>query len=210
MVHILNQPIQPLINDLINRLRNLNTPASAFRNTIAELSRLLSYHALNDIEIESTTINSWHGSQDYPMINQQQLVLVPILRAGLPMLDGVQALLPDSSNGFLAMKRDEVSHIAKTYYNRVPDCKNKTVLLLDPMLATGGSLVDAIALIKQPQPKRIFSLNIIGAPEGLERVSQQHPDVDIYNAQVDEYLDGNKFIYPGLGDAGDRAFNTPE
>lgn len=210
MIKVLNQPQQPLIEELINRLRNKHTQAAEFRQIIAELTRFLCYHALADFAMQKRSIDTWNGPQNYPLIDQNQLVLVPILRAGMPMLDGAQALLPDASNGFLAMKRDEVTHIAKTYYNRVPECHGKTVLLLDPMLATGGSLSDAIELIKALGAKRIISLNIIGSPEGIEQIEKHYPEVDVFITQVDNYLDENKFIYPGLGDAGDRAFNTPE
>lgn len=207
---MINELNHPLVTELINRLRKNSTDANQFKQTIAELSRLLCYHALEQQSLESNEIDTWQGKSNYEFINQQNLVLVPILRAGLPMLDGLQNLLPDVPNGFLAMKRDEVTHIAKTYYQRLPDCTDKTVILLDPMLATGGSLNDAIKLLKQLSPKQILSLNIIGSPEGVKSVTELHPDVAINIAQIDKELDDNMFIYPGLGDAGDRAFNTPE
>ena len=124
------------------------------------------------------------------------------------MLESVMELLPEAKAGFLAMKRDETTHKSVLYYDRVPECKGKTVLLVDPMVATGGSMVDAIDLIKSREPSRIIALNIIGSPEGLEVVSCAHPDVDIYIAQSDEKLNDDKYIIPGLGDAGDRAYNT--
>ena len=124
------------------------------------------------------------------------------------MLDSVMELLPNVTAGFLAMKRDEVTHKSKLYYDRLPDCKGKTILLVDPMLATGGSMNDAIELIKSRDPKRIIALNIIGSPEGIELIQSTHKDVDIYITQIDEGLSADKFIMPGLGDAGDRAYNT--
>ena len=132
------------------------------------------------------------------------------MRAGAPMLESIMGLFPDAPAGFLAMKRDEMTKKAVLYYDRVPECSGKTVILLDPMVATGGSLGDAIDAIKAKGAAKIISLNIIGAPEGLAVVEAKHPDIDLYIAQIDEKLDADKFIYPGLGDAGDRAFNTPE
>ncbi len=114
------------------------------------------------------------------------------------------------SSGFLAMKRDENTHQSVLYYDRIPECKDKTVILVDPMVATGGSLCDAISVIKSKSPKKIISLNIIGSPEGMAILEQKHPDIDIYIAQIDDALNENMFIIPGLGDAGDRSYNTPE
>lgn len=207
---MVNELSHPLVTELINRLRKVDISANTFRQTLKELSRLLCYEALSSINTETKEIKTWQGFYDFNFINQQEIVAVPIMRAGLPMLEALEIILPDSPTGFLAMKRDEQTHIAKTYYNRIPDCKDKTVLILDPMVATGGSLNDAIELIKQHQPKQIMTLNIIGSPEGIKKVIERHPDVQITIAQIDLKLDENKFIYPGLGDAGDRAFNTVE
>ena len=207
MIHQLQHP---LVKDLVNRLRSNTTDAVAFQSLIAELSRLLAYDALSEIPTVSKTIDTWRGEASYHFIEQDELVLIPILRAGLPMLTGLTTLFSESPNGFLAMRRDEITHQAKTYYDRIPDCIDKTVVILDPMVATGGSLNDAITLIKQKQPKNIISLNIIGSTKGLKTIEAQHPDVEIYIAQIDEELDSNMFIQPGLGDAGDRAFNTSE
>lgn len=200
----------PLVAELINRLRRMDISANTFRQTLKELSRLLCYEALGNLPLENRTIPTWLGEKQFDFLNQQDIVAIPIMRAGLPMLEALEIMLPNSPSGFLAMKRDEVTHIAKTYYNRIPDCTGKTVLILDPMVATGGSLNDAIDLIKQQQPRQIITLNIIGSPEGIEAVTIKHPDVQIIIAKIDEKLDDNKFIYPGLGDAGDRAFNTVE
>ena len=142
------------------------------------------------------------------MIEVQKLVLVPILRAGEPMLTGILRTLPYARSGFLAMKRDEETAQSKLFYENIPSLDDKTVLLLDPMIATGGSLIDGIDYLKNKGAKKIISLNILGAPEGVKTVQEAHPDVDIYIAQIDERLDDNKYIRPGLGDAGDRAFNT--
>ena len=119
-------------------------------------------------------------------------------------------LFPDAQAGFLAIKRDETTHESKLYYDRVPDCQGKHLILVDPMVATGGSLIDAMELLKERGASKITSLNIIGSPEGLERIEKKYPELDIYIAQVDERLNDNKYIIPGLGDAGDRQYNTPE
>lgn len=207
MIHELQHP---LAKHLVNRLRCTDIDATQFKGIVAELSRILMYRALSSIPLSKSRIKTWKGDADYSFINQQNLILVPILRAGIPMLDGLNTLLPEAASAFMAMKRDEVTHVAKLYYDRIPNCTGKTVIVLDPMLATGGSLTDAISLIKQRNPAKVLSLNIIGAPEGVQHVQDMHPDTDIFIAQIDECLDDHKFIYPGLGDAGDRAFNTPE
>ena len=142
------------------------------------------------------------------MIEVQKLVLVPILRAGEPMLTGILRTLTYAKSGFLAMKRDEETSQSKLFYENIPDLKDKTVLLLDPMVATGGSLIDGIDYLKNKNAKRIICLNVLGSPYGVNKVQEAHPDVDIYIAQIDERLDENNYIRPGLGDAGDRAFNT--
>ena len=126
------------------------------------------------------------------------------------MIESVTALFPNASSGFLAMKRDENTHQSILYYDRIPECKGKTVIIVDPMVATAGSLCDAISVIKSKSPKKIISLNIIGSPEGMDILEQKHPDVDVYIAQIDEKLNENMFIIPGLGDAGDRSYNTIE
>ncbi len=175
-----------------------------------ELSRLLVYEALKAEQLEEQTITTWQGEKAFKFINESDLLFVTILRAGLPMIESVTALFPQASSGFLAMKRDENTHQSVLYYDRIPECKDKTVILVDPMVATGGSLCDAITVIKSKLPKKIISLNIIGSPEGMAVLEQKHPDVDIYIAQIDDALNENMFIIPGLGDAGDRSYNTPE
>ena len=143
-------------------------------------------------------------------MDEENLVVVTVLRAGMPMLEAVMETLPHVTGGFLAIKRDETTHESVLYYDRLPDCKNKKVIIVDVMLATGGSLCDAIEIIKSKDPSAIVSLNIIGAPEGLKRVQKGHPDVDVFISKVDEKLNEKMFIIPGLGDAGDREYNTPE
>ena len=207
MIHKLSNPV---ITNLINQMRDSQTDSLRFRQIIQQLSRLLIYEAFKLIHMEKRTITTWMGETSHTFIKEEDLMFVPILRAGLPMLDPVIEMFPKASSGFLAMARDESTHEAILYYDKVPECKDKTVILLDPMLATGGSLADAIAFVKKHKPKKIISLNIIAAPEGLEVIEKSHSDIDLYIAQVDEKLNDDKFIIPGLGDAGDRAYNTPE
>lgn len=199
----------PVIKTLVNHLRESKTDALRFRHIVQELARLLAYEALKGETLEDQMITTWQGEQRFDFIKEEDLIFVTILRAGLPMIESVTALFPKASSGFLAMKRDEKTHQSVLYYDRIPECKGKTVIIVDPMVATGGSLCDAITVIKTKSPKKIISLNIIGSPEGLAVLEQKHQDVELYIAQVDEKLNGNMFIYPGLGDAGDRAYNTP-
>ena len=200
----------PVTKNLITKLRDQTTDAIAFRHTITELTKQLVYEALKEFPYISKTIDTWQGEKSFNAIDEKNIVVATVLRAGMPMLDSVIELLPDVTAGFLAMKRDETTHKSVLYYDRLPDCKDKIVLLVDPMLATGGSMCDAIEVIKTKEPSRIITLNIIGSPEGLKVVESKYNDVDIFIAQIDEKLNENKFIIPGLGDAGDRSYNTPE
>ncbi|MCK4737089.1 MAG: uracil phosphoribosyltransferase [Sulfurimonas sp.] len=200
----------PVTKTLVTHLRDQRRDAIRFRHTVAELTKQLVYEALKEFPLIEKEIIPWQGSGCFSTIDEENIVVVTVLRAGMPMLDSVMELLPSAVAGFLAMKRDETTHESKLYYDRLPDCKGKNILLVDPMVATGGSMNDAIDLIKTREPLKIIMLNIIGSPEGLERVHSAHPDIDIYIAQIDEKLDKNKYIIPGLGDAGDRAYNTPE
>lgn len=197
-----------VVKYLVNKLRDEKTTSSDFRLTIEEISKILVSEALNDFETTTQKINTWQGLLDVKMIEVENLVLIPILRAAEPMLNSILKIFPNAKAGFLAMKRDEETSLSKIYYENIPNLEDKTVLLLDPMLATGGSLIHGITHLKTKNPKRIISLNIIGSPYGVKTVQETHPDVDIFIAQIDERLDENNYIIPGLGDAGDRAFNT--
>lgn len=200
----------PVTKTLITHLRDSSTDAIRFRHTIKELTKQLTYEALKNFPLIKQDVNTWLGDDKFDIIDEENIVVVTVLRAGMPMLDSVVELLPNSVAGFLAMKRDEDTHKSVLYYDRLPDCKDKTILLVDPMVATGGSMCDAIQLLKTRSVSRIITLNIIGSPEGLEIVNSAYPDVDIFIAQIDEKLNDDKYIIPGLGDAGDRSYNTPE
>ena len=198
----------PVTKTLITHLRDERTDAVRFRHLIAELTKQLVYEALKDFPLIRKTINYWQGEGEFDALDEENIIVTTVLRAGLPMLESAMELLPNATAGFLAMKRDETTHESVLYYDRLPECKGKTILLVDPMLATGGSMLDAIELIKGREPSRIITLNIIGAPEGIQRVQAAYEDVDIYITQIDEKLSDDKFILPGLGDAGDRSYNT--
>jgi len=207
MIHELSNPV---VKTLLNHLREKKTDALRFRHIVQELTRLLAYEAFKDEALEDQTITTWQGEKTFKFIKEEDLIFVTILRAGLPMIESATALFPQSSSGFLAMKRDEKTHQSVLYYDRIPECKDKTVILVDPMVATAGSLCDAISVIRSKTPKKIISLNIIGSPEGMAILEQKHSDIDIYIAHIDEKLNENMFIIPGLGDAGDRSYNTEE
>jgi len=197
-----------VVKHLVNRLRDIQTTSNEFRLTIEEIARILVSEVLCEYPTVTQSIKTWQGSLDVQMIEVQKLVLVPILRAGEPMLTGILRTLPYARSGFLAMKRDEETSLSKLFYENIPNIEDKTVLLLDPMIATGGSLIDGIGYLKSKGAQRIISINLVAAPEGIQKVQEAHPDVDIFVAQIDERLDENNYIRPGLGDAGDRAFNT--
>ncbi len=207
MTHQLSNPV---IKNLVNRLRASHIDALRFRHIVHELARLLAYEALKTEILVDQTIETWQGKEAFGFINEENFVIVTILRAGLPMLESIGALFPNASSGFLAMKRDEKTHQSVLYYDRIPECKDKTVLLVDPMIATAGSLCDALSVIEHKLPKKIISLNIIGSPEGIAILEQKHPNVEIFIAQIDKGLNEHMFIMPGLGDAGDRSYNTTE
>ena len=198
----------PLLKNLVTRLRDINTKPYNFREFISEIARILLFEALKNEPLVEKEIDIWIGRDKFSVLQEEKYVFIPILRAGLPMLDGVLKVMPEAVSGFLAIKRNEETLESVLYYDRVPQLDRKTAIILDPMVATGGSLDYAISVIKEKNPEKIISLNIVGAPEGLRRVSQNHPDVTIYIAQIDEKLNDKGYIIPGLGDAGDRAYNT--
>ncbi|PID64227.1 MAG: uracil phosphoribosyltransferase [Gammaproteobacteria bacterium] len=199
-----------VIKHLVNRLRDIRTDSFEFRTTIEEISRILLSEALAGHDTITVNISTWQGDLDVQMIEEQSLVFIPILRAGEPMLTGILKSLPNARSGFIAMKRDEATAESHLFYQSLPSLSGKTVVLLDPMVATGGSLADAMTLIKEKQPGKMISLNILGAQEGVDVVAAAHPDIDLFIAQIDPRLDENKYIRPGLGDAGDRAFHTQD
>ena len=166
----------PVAKTLLNHLREKKSDALRFRHIIQELSRLLVYEALKNETLYDQTVTTWQGEETFGFIKEEDIIFVTILRAGLPMIESVTALFPNASSGFLAMKRDENTHQSILYYDRIPECEGKTVIIVDPMVATAGSLCDAISVIEGKSPKKIISLNIIGSPEGMAVLKQKHPN----------------------------------
>jgi len=198
----------PLVRHYLTILRNRETPASLFREASAAMTRILVIHAAARLETEPfevvTPLESTEGARI-----PGPLVLVPILRAGLGMLDASMSVLPNVSVGYVGMERDEATAEASCYYNKMPDlAKAQAVFLLDPMLATGGSANQAIAQLKANGARTILMVCVIAAPEGVDAVRRQHPNVPIVTGMIDRELDVRKFILPGLGDFGDRLFDT--
>ena len=199
----------PLIQHKLTYLRDKNTGSKEFRALVSEIATLVCYEATRDLPLEETDIKTPLVKTKTKVIAGRKLALVPILRAGLGMVDGVLTLVPAAKVGHIGLYRDHETLQPVEYYSKLPsDLPQRDVLVLDPMLATGGSAIDAISIIKRSQPKSIKFLCIIAAPEGVRALTQAHPDVQVYCAAVDDRLNENGYILPGLGDAGDRIFGT--
>ena len=199
----------PLIQHKLTLLRDKNTGSKEFRELVNEIATLICYEASRDLPLEEVEIETPMGPAVTKVLSGRKLAFVPILRAGMGMLDGVLALIPAAKVGHIGLYRDEETAIPVEYYCKLPsDIAERDVILLDPMLATGGSAIDAITQIKARGCKNIKFMCIIAAPEGLEAVGNAHPDVQIYCASLDKCLNDKKYILPGLGDAGDRIYGT--
>ena len=199
----------PLIQHKLTYLRKKETGAKEFRELVSEIAMLMCYEATRDLPLEETEIETPMGKAVTRVISGRKLAFVPILRAGLGMVEGVLTLVPAAKVGHIGLYRDHQTLQPVEYYHKLPqDIKNREVILLDPMLATGGSAIEAISIIKRSTPKAIKFMCIIAAPEGIEALTKAHPDVQIYCAAVDDHLNENGYIVPGLGDAGDRIFGT--
>lgn len=199
----------PLLKHKVSILRDISTGTNEFRALIEEIAMLMGYEALRDLPTEDIQVTTPIETCLTPVISGKKLAIVPILRAGLGMVSGILALVPSAKVGHIGLYRDEVTHEPHEYYCKLPiQIEDRTIVVVDPMLATGGSGSDAISLIKQHGGKNIKFMAIIAAPEGLEKLSSDHPDIQIYVAQLDRCLNENAYICPGLGDAGDRIFGT--
>ena len=204
-----NELNHPLITHKLAILRDKNTGTKKFRELISEISMFLCYEAMKDAKLDDCTIETPIEKLNTQMLNEDKYAFVPILRAGTGMLDGVITVIPNAKIGHIGMYRDEKTFKPVNYFFKVPkDIEKREVIILDPMLATGGSAIDAIELLKSKGVKRIKFLCIIAAPEGILAVTMRYPDVKIYCACVDNCLNENKYIVPGLGDAGDRIYGT--
>ena len=199
----------PLLQHKLSILRDKNTGTKEFREIVGEISTIMCYEATRDAELKDVEVETPLTTTVQKRLDENQYAFVPILRAGLSMIDGVLNMIPNAKIGHIGMYRNEETLEPIPYYFKVPkDIENRRVILLDPMLATGGSAVDAIAQLKKSGAKEIKFLCIIAAPEGIKRVEKEHPDVQIYCTSVDNRLNENGYIVPGLGDAGDRIFGT--
>ena len=199
----------PLIKHKISIMRKITTGTNEFRTLVQEVAMLMGYEALRDLPTELVEIETPLEKSMEPVLAGKKLCIVPILRAGLGFVSGIQALVPSARIGHIGMYRDEVTHEPHEYFCKVPaNLGERVVLLVDPMLATGGSACDAVKLLKQRGAKRIKAMFLVGAPVGLERLQKEHPDVEVYIGAMDRELNENAYILPGLGDAGDRIFGT--
>ena len=199
----------PLIQHKISILRDKRTGTNEFRQLVDEIAMLEGFVALSDLPVEDVEVETPIETCMTPMIAGRKLAVVPILRAGLGMVSGILALVPSAKVGHIGMYRDEETHEPQEYYCNLPHpIAERTIVVCDPMLATGGSAIDAINQIKKHGGKNIKFMCIIAAPEGLERLHREHPDIQIYVGALDRQLNENAYICPGLGDAGDRIFGT--
>ena len=199
----------PLIEHKLSILRDKRSGTKECRELIKEIAMFLCYEAMKDVKLVKTTIETPIKKMSTHKLDEDKYAFVPILRAGMGMLEGGITVVPNAKIGHIGMYRDEETFVPVNYFFKVPkDIEKREVFLLDPMLATGGSAIDAIDLLKSKGVKKIKFLCIIAAPEGIEAVEKKHPDVEIYCGSIDDHLNENKYIVPGLGDAGDRIYGT--
>ena len=205
-VHVLDHP---LLQHKLSILRDERTGVKEFREIVSEIATLECYEATRDLPLEDVEIKTPVATGTFKCLTGKKLAIVPILRAGLGMVDGILTLIPSAKVGHIGLYRDPETLAPVEYYCKLPaDAQEREILLVDPMLATGGSAAAAIGFLKKRGCKNIKLVNLIAAPEGVARVQADHPDVDIYVAGMDEKLNDHGYIIPGLGDAGDRLFGT--
>lgn len=199
----------PLIQHKISRLRDKNTGTNEFRKLVEEIAMLMGYEALSDLPTQDVEVETPLETCYSPVISGKTLAVVPILRAGLGMVSGILALVPSAKVGHIGLYRDEETHEPHEYYCKLPgSIEDRLIVVTDPMLATGGSAVAAVDFIKQHGGKHIKFMSIIAAPEGVKRLHEAHPDIQLYVGHIDRELNEDAYICPGLGDAGDRIFGT--
>ena len=205
-LHVIDHP---LITHKLSIMRNRKTGSKDFRELLNEIAMLMGYEVFRDLPLEEITIETPITKMKAKMVSGRKLAIVPILRAGLGMVDGLQNLVPVAKVGHIGMYRDPETHKPVEYYCKLPtDIEERLVVLVDPMLATGSSAVDALCKLKEHGCRNIRFMCLVAAPEGVKAVQEAHPDVDIYTAALDECLNEHAYIVPGLGDAGDRIFGT--
>jgi len=190
-------------------MRNKDTTSKDFRTLLKEISLLMGFEITRDLATTERTVETPIGEDSFPMLENNYVTIAPILRAGLGMVDGLLELMPFARVGHIGMYRDEGTHEPVEYYFKMPkNAKDSLIIVADPMLATGGSAIDALGALKSHGCSNIRLMNLVAAPEGIDAVQKTHPDVDIYVAAIDQRLNENAYIVPGLGDAGDRIFGT--
>ena len=205
-VHILDHP---LIRHKLAIIRDKNTNTKQFREIISELATLMAYESFKDVPTQEIEVETPLETVTQTVVKENSIAIVPILRAGLGMVDGILSLFPAAKVGHIGLYRDEETFEPKEYYCKLPVAiEEKVVMVVDPMLATGGSACDAITMLKKRGCKKIKLMSIIGAPEGVSKVAETHPDVEVYVSTLDRCLNERCYILPGLGDAGDRIFGT--
>ena len=199
----------PLVHHKLSILRNKETPVKEFRELVGEIAGLMCYEATRNLPMEEILVETPITTAKCKQLAGKKMAIVPILRAGLGMVDAMVDLIPSAKIGHIGLYRDPETHKPVEYYCKLPDdIGNRQVFVVDPMLATGGSAIAAINFLKQHGCKTITMMNVIGCPEGIKRVTEAHPDVDVYVATCDEKLNDHAYIVPGLGDCGDRIFGT--
>ncbi|MBO7195717.1 MAG: uracil phosphoribosyltransferase [Clostridia bacterium] len=199
----------PLIQHKLTIMREKDTPTSEFKQLLDEISMLMGYEITRNLPTEDVEIETPICKTVQKKISGKKLAIVPILRAGLGMVDGLLRLVPVARVGHIGLYRDPETHLPVEYYCKMPpELEERQVIIVDPMLATGGSASDAITMVKNKGAKNIMMMCLVASPEGVKKVQEDHPDVDIYAAALDEYLNDHAYIVPGLGDAGDRIFGT--
>lgn len=205
-IHVLDHP---LIANKLTQMRKKDTPPHAFRLLLNEISLLMGYEVTRNFETKPVTVETPICTGEFRVLKDDFFTIVPILRAGIGMVDGLLQLMPFAHVGHIGLQRDEATHKPVEYYYKMPEnVEDSIIIVVDPMLATGGSAADAISCLKSRGCHDIRLMNLLAAPEGIRTMQERHPDVDIYVAAIDERLNEDAYIVPGLGDAGDRLFGT--
>lgn len=205
-LHVIDHP---LIQHKLTIMRDKNTSTKDFRELLNEISLLMGYEITRDLPLEEVEVETPLCVAKMKKISGKKLAVVPILRAGLGMVDGLLKLVPSARVGHIGLYRDPKTHLPVEYYCKMPpDIGERLVIVVDPMLATGGSAADAITMVKKRGARNVLLMCLVAAPEGVQKLAEEHPDVDVYVASLDERLNDHAYIIPGLGDAGDRIFGT--
>ena len=197
----------PVLVHKLSRIRDVRTPKETLRSLLREIGSFMVYELLSDLQTGEREIETWLGVRSFPFVREEEVVFVAVLRAGLPMLEGALSVLPGAGTGFLAAKRNEETLESRVFYTRLPDLAGRKVVILDPRLATGGTLISSLREVVGQNPSQTVSVHIVCAPEGIERVRERFPQHRLLTVSVDEGLNSRGYIVPGLGDMGDRLYS---